>query len=246
MLSTVVFDADETLLDLRPAVTGGLVAVLDEMRRLTPAAAEVSLADLESDWDAVFGDLASAPVMEIRRAALARSLARAGLGDHLDELAEVFFARRFALTRPFPDVRPALTALRARWRIGFATNGNSRAERCGLAGEFAFEVYAHENGVPKKPAPEFYAAVCAAAGVPSSQVVHVGDNPAFDVVGAQRAGLRAVWLNRRGDSLPAGVLPDATVSSLAGLPAVLVGLSGEAELPPRYRRRSGETSCVDV
>ncbi|MEU5548321.1 HAD family hydrolase [Micromonospora sp. NPDC047793] len=170
MLSTVVFDADETLLDLRPAVTGGLVTVLDEMRRLTPAAAEVSLADLESDWDAVFGDLASAPVTEIRRAALARSLARADLGGHLDELA----------------------------------------------------------------------------GVPPSQVVHVGDNPAFDVVGAQRAGLRAIWLNRRGDSLPAGVLPDATVSSLAELPAVLVGLSGEADLPPRKRRRSGETSCVDV
>ena len=105
MLSAVVFDADETLLDLRPAVTGGVVTVLDEMRRRTPAAAEVSLADLESDWGAVFGDLASAPVREIRRAALARSLARAGLDDHLDELAELFFARRFALTRPFAGVR---------------------------------------------------------------------------------------------------------------------------------------------
>lgn len=31
MLTTVVFDADETLLDLRPAVTGALAAVLDEM-----------------------------------------------------------------------------------------------------------------------------------------------------------------------------------------------------------------------
>lgn len=31
-----MFDADEILLDLRPAVTGGLVAVLGEMRRLTP------------------------------------------------------------------------------------------------------------------------------------------------------------------------------------------------------------------
>ncbi|MDI5943801.1 HAD family hydrolase, partial [Micromonospora sp. DH15] len=30
MLTHVVFDADETLLDLRPAVTGGLEAVLEE------------------------------------------------------------------------------------------------------------------------------------------------------------------------------------------------------------------------
>ncbi|MEV1330326.1 HAD family hydrolase [Micromonospora costi] len=224
MLTTVVFDADETLLDLRPAVTGGLVAVLEEMRRLTPAAAGVSLADLESDWGEVFGALSAAPVMEIRRAALARSLARAGLDAHLDDIAALFFARRFALTRPFPDVLPALAALRERWTLGFATNGNSRAERCGLAGEFAFELYAHENGLPKKPAPAFYAAVVEAAGVPAAQVVYVGDSLDHDVVAAQRAGLRAVWLNRLGVPRPRGVVPDAEVSSVAQLPAVLAGL----------------------
>ncbi|MER7460954.1 HAD family hydrolase [Micromonospora sp. NPDC126480] len=230
MLTTVVFDADETLLDLRPAVTGGLVAVLEEMRRLTPAAAEVSLADLESDWDAVFGVHAAAPVREIRRAALARSLARAGLEAYLDDAAELFFARRFALTRPFPDVPPALAVLRQRWTLGFATNGNSRAERCGLAGEFAFEVYAHEDGVPKKPAPEFYSAVVAAAGALPGQVVHVGDSIAHDVVGPQDAGLRGVWLNRTGRCCPPTVRPDAEVSTLTDLPAVIAALTDEADL----------------
>lgn len=224
VLTTVVFDADETLLDLRPAVTGGLVAVLEEMRRLTPAAAGVSLADLESDWDAVFGAHSAEPVQEIRRAALARSLARAGLGDHLDELAALFFAHRFALTRPFPDVRPALAALRERWTLGFATNGNSRAERCGLAGEFSFELYAHENGLPKKPAPDFYAAVVEAAGVPAAQVVYVGDSLAHDVAGPQRAGLRAIWLNRLGLPRPPDVHPDAELATLADLPHALVEL----------------------
>ncbi|MFF5178769.1 HAD family hydrolase [Micromonospora sp. NPDC000316] len=224
MLTTVVFDADETLLDLRPAVTGGLVAVLDEMRRRTPAAAAVTLAELESDWGAVFGELSAAPVAEIRRAALARSLARAGLDDHLDEFAALFFARRFALTRPFPDVRAALAALRARYTLGFATNGNSRAERCGLAGEFTFEVYAHENGLPKKPAPQFYAAVVAAAGVPASQIVYVGDSWVHDVVAPRMAGLRSVWLNRAGLPRPDGFVPDAEVSTMADLPGVLADL----------------------
>ncbi|MGS2613103.1 HAD family hydrolase [Micromonospora sp. LZ34] len=224
MLTTVVFDADETLLDLRPAVTGGLMAVLEEMRRLTPAADAVSLAELESDWDAVFGELSAEPVLEIRRRALARSLARAGLDDHLDDLAALFFARRFALTRPYPDVRPALAALRECWTLGFATNGNSRAERCGLAGEFSLELYAHENGLPKKPAPEFYAAVVEAAGVPASQVVYVGDSLAHDVVGPQRAGLRAIWLNRLGLPRPPDVHPDAELTTLADLPRALVDL----------------------
>jgi FMN hydrolase / 5-amino-6-(5-phospho-D-ribitylamino)uracil phosphatase len=224
VLTTVVFDADETLLDLRPAVTGGLAAVLDEMRRRTPDAAGVTLAELESDWGAVFGELSAAPVLEIRRAALARSLARAGLGAHLDEIATLFFARRFALTRPFPDVPPALAALRRRYTLGFATNGNSRAERCGLAGEFAFEVYAHENGLPKKPAPEFYAAVVEVAGVPAEQIVYVGDSWEHDVVAPRRAGLRSVWLNRHGLPRPAGLVPDAEVSTLAELPTVLSDL----------------------
>ncbi|MER7891813.1 HAD family hydrolase [Micromonospora sp. NPDC094482] len=224
MLTTVVFDADETLLDLRPAVTGGLMAVLEEMRRLAPAAAGVSLADVESDWGAVFGELSAAPVMEIRRAALARSLARAGLEAHLDDIAALFFARRFALTRPFPDVLPALAALRRRWTLGFATNGNSRAERCGLAGEFSFELYAHENGLPKKPAPEFYAAVVAAAGGPASQVVYVGDSIEHDVRGPQRAGLRAVWLNRLGLPRPPGLVPDGEVSTVAELSQLLAAL----------------------
>ncbi|TDC45123.1 HAD family hydrolase [Micromonospora sp. KC207] len=226
MLTHVVFDADETLLDLRPAVTGGLVAVLEEMRRLTPAAAEVTLADLESDWGAVFGALSAAPVTEIRRAALARSLARAGLDAHLDDLAALFFARRFALTRPFPDALPALAVLRRRYTLGYATNGNSRAERCGLVGEFTFEVYAHENGLPKKPAPEFFAAVVEAAGVPARRIVYVGDSPSHDVIAPRRAGMRAVWLNRGGLPRPADVPADAEVSTLAALPDVLDRLSG--------------------
>ncbi|WBB82504.1 HAD family hydrolase [Micromonospora sp. WMMD882] len=217
MVSVVVFDADETLVDLRPAVTGALVAVLEEMRRVNPAAAEVGLAELEADWDEAFGARRAEPVTRLRRAALARSLARVGLADDVDRFAELFFARRFALTRPYPDVLPALAALRPRVTLGYATNGNSRAERCGLAGAFAFEVYAHQNGLPKKPAPEFFAAVVAAAGVLPSEVLHVGDSPALDVAAAQRAGLRAAWLNRRGETCPVEVTPDATVSTLTQL-----------------------------
>ncbi|MGC3863255.1 HAD family hydrolase [Micromonospora chersina] len=228
MLRVVVFDADETLLDLRPAVTGGLVAVLGEMRRLAPAAAALSLADLEADWHTVFGERSAAPVQEIRRAALARSLARAALDDHLDAVAALFFARRFALTRPFADAQPALAALRGRYLLGYATNGNSRAERCGLAGEFAFERYAHDNGLPKKPAPEFYAAVVEAAGVPAEQIAYVGDSLDHDVAGPQSAGLRGIWLNRQGVPCPPGVCPDAEVATLADLPEALAALDGVA------------------
>ena len=224
-VSAVVFDADETVIDLRPAVTGALAAVLEEMRRTTPAARGVTLAELESDWGAVFGERAAEPVMEIRRAALARSIARAGLDAELDRFAELFFARRFALSRPFDDTLPTLAALRPHYRLGLATNGNSRAERCGLEGEFAFELYAHVDGLPKKPAPAFFAAVAEAAGAEPGAIVHVGDTADHDVVAAQEAGLRAVWLNRAGHPRPAGLRPDAEIRSLDELPAVVATLA---------------------
>lgn len=129
-----------------------------------------------------------------------------------------------SLVGEFPDVPPALAVLRSRYTLGFATNGNSRAERCGLARGFAFELYAHENGLPKKPAPEFYAAVVTAAGVPAERIVYVGGLWEHDVVAPQRAGLRSVWLNRLGLPRPLGCTPDAEVSSLTELPAVLANL----------------------
>jgi phosphoglycolate phosphatase-like HAD superfamily hydrolase len=80
-VTTVVFDADETLVDLRPAVTGALGAVLAEMRRLAPAAEALTVDDLAEDWPPVFAAMRAAPTPDIRRAALARSLARVGPGS---------------------------------------------------------------------------------------------------------------------------------------------------------------------
>jgi putative hydrolase of the HAD superfamily len=114
-----------------------------------------------------------------------------------------------------------LAELRRSYRVGLASNGNSHAARCGLPGEFEFEVYAHRDGVPKKPAGGFFAAVLAEAGCAPSSVAHVGDSWEHDVVGARAAGLRAVWLNRAGHPRPAEGAADAEIRTLADLPAVL-------------------------
>jgi HAD superfamily hydrolase (TIGR01509 family) len=224
MITTVVFDADETLVDLRPAVRGALVAVLDRLRVLHPTA-ELSLAELEADWAAVLAAMPAAPVTEIRRTGLARSLARIGCESEVDRLLAVYFEYRFALCRPFDDAVPTLAALRSRYRLGYATNGNSRADLCGLASSVDFEVYAHVSGLPKKPAPEFFAAVVDAAGVNPGEIIHIGDNFAHDVVGARTAGMRAIWLNPVGLPMPEGAVPDAQIRTLTELPAVIDQLS---------------------
>jgi putative hydrolase of the HAD superfamily len=127
---------------------------------------------------------------------------------------------------------PALLAeLRRSYVVGFASNGNSHADRVGLAGQFAFEIYAHRGGVPKKPAPGFFQAVVEAAGCPPRSIVHIGDSWDHDVAGAAPAGLRTIWLNRSGAPRPTGPddLPDAEIASLAELPAVLAGMTATGD-----------------
>ena len=54
------------------------------------------------------------------------------------------------------------------------------------------------------------------AGVEPAEVLHIGDDPLADVVGATRAGMQAVWLNREGRPWPDEFAPPpCTVSTLA-------------------------------
>ncbi|MEV4417881.1 HAD family hydrolase [Catellatospora sp. NPDC049609] len=220
MIKAVAFDADETLLDLSPAIDAALEAVRAEVLALDPAAA-LTRDHLREDWNTVFAEDPEAPVPHIRREALRRSLARFDLEHHLDRQVEAFFAVRYRETKPFPDALATLAELRRSYLLGYATNGNSVADRCGLGGEFSFELYAHRDGLPKKPAPRFFAAVLSAAGADPHQVVYVGDNYHHDVVAPAAAGMRTVWVNRNGRACPGEVVPDLVIERLAELPEAL-------------------------
>ena len=50
----------------------------------------------------------------------------------------------------------------------------------------------------------------------------MGDHPLEDVMGAQQAGLQAVWVNRNGNEWPHGTSAHAEVSDLAQLVTLLV------------------------
>ena len=52
-------------------------------------------------------------------------------------------------------------------------------------------------------------------------VLHVGDHPFEDVLGAKDAGLSAVWVNRTAASWPHPQQPDAEVKDMAELVVLL-------------------------
>jgi FMN hydrolase / 5-amino-6-(5-phospho-D-ribitylamino)uracil phosphatase len=214
MISTVVFDADDTLVDIRTAVIAGLTAV--------SAVTGISVDELDRDAVAFWAAIPEKAARQIRIAALLYTLTNHGLAARIDEMVELFFRQRYANSRPFPGVIEMLTVLRrAGYQLGYATNANSRADLCGLGGCFDFEIYALEGGVPKKPHADFFHAMLAAAGARPEEVVYVGDSYDHDVVGAAAVGIRTVWLNRTAAPVSGDVRPDAVVADLTTLSGVL-------------------------
>jgi putative hydrolase of the HAD superfamily len=216
VIKTVAFDADDTLVDTRNAVTAGLTAVmahLDEPR----LSVELFREDAREHWRR----MAAHAALEIRTAATRFTLARVGREAETEAIVELFFDVRFANSRPFQGAVETLEKLRGDYNLGYATNGNSRSHRCGLAGAFDFELYAISDGVPKKPAEAFYRKMVELGGVDPGELVYVGDNYEHDVVGPAGLGIRTVWLNRSGAVVPGEVQPDAVIDNLMDLPRIL-------------------------
>ncbi len=215
------FDLDDTLWPVGPVIAAaentlfswlksrypGTVSGhdIESMRRLR---AEVAARFPEQGHDLTF----------LRQRALKDLFAAAGHEEELAEEAfEVFFHARNRVEF-YADVRPALTRLQSRHRLYALSNGNADLERCGISDLFAGHVTARAAGAAK-PDARIFARLAALAGVDAAEVLHVGDDPLADVVGAMQAGMQAVWLNRDSRAWPRELAsrPPRTITTLAEL-----------------------------
>jgi HAD superfamily hydrolase (TIGR01549 family) len=130
-----------------------------------------------------------------------------------------------------PDVRPALEALAAEYRLGVLANQEpwirDTMRRDGIDGFFDVWAVSGELGV-EKPDPGIFEHALAAAGAPPSRCAMVGDRLDNDILAAKRHGMRGVWM-LRGEAPPAPTEDqlarvDASVHTLEELPAALRGL----------------------
>jgi putative hydrolase of the HAD superfamily len=131
---------------------------------------------------------------------------------------------------PLDGARETLRELKERGlRLGLLSNTMWPSQfheeeliRFGLIEFLDVLVFSCEVGLWKPNAPAFRY-VIGRLGVSPSEAVFVGDQPPIDVVGAQSAGLRAVWIATDGIEL-GDVHPDAVIYRLAELPDVLDNL----------------------
>jgi FMN hydrolase / 5-amino-6-(5-phospho-D-ribitylamino)uracil phosphatase len=229
-IQVLTFDADGTIWDFQTTTKAAFAASLAELQAQFPEpAAHLSVDDLlthRQEAEAAFRGQ-SMTIEELRFAGFMRTLDAIGVRDEplANKLAREYLERRFANARIFDDVIPTLEFLKAHFRLGLLTNGNSYPDNLGLHDQFEFTLVAHDYDLWKADL-AFYEKAVEEAGVPANQVLHIGDSLENDVRPARRAGMQVVWLNRKGEDAPALQQSVATLYSLQELPAFLGMTSG--------------------
>jgi putative hydrolase of the HAD superfamily len=129
------------------------------------------------------------------------------VGDVLDDVddatacfEELFtYFRRPASWRIDPDVPRILPVLRKQgYTLGVASNYDHRLRSvvAGLSQLDHFSCFAISAEVGwRKPAPQFFAALCELAGMDATNILLVGDDRVNDYDGARAAGMHAVLVD---------------------------------------------------
>lgn len=221
----VLFDLDDTLVDHRGAADRGVRAWL---AGLGLAQTPSELEELVERWFALEArhyeraQRREISYQEQRRVRIREFLPSWELAD--DDLADDVFSGFLgcyqAAWRAFGDAAAAIErALTDGLRVGILTNGDARVQteklrRTGLL-RHDVPVFASSELPAAKPDPRSYAAACAGLGVRPGRTLMVGDSLRHDVLGARRAGLTGVLLDRHGWARAGGEI--ARVRDLATL-----------------------------
>jgi len=127
----------------------------------------------------------------------------------------------------YPDVRPALTALReAGFDIVIAGNQPPEARAALEAMNLpASAIRTSDEWGVQKPEPEFFAHVAELSGVAPEEIAYVGDRLDNDVLPAADAGMRPILLRRGPWGYLHAMRPEASratiINALTELPGVL-------------------------
>ena len=157
--------------------------------------------------------------------------------DLLFGAIDAFFACEEARWFAYPEAIPMLRTLSSRGlRLGMLSNATHDPLIQRLVDRLGFRPWLEPvlssagTGI-RKPDPAAFTPILEAWALPPEAVVMVGDTLEADVLGAQWAGMRAIWFRSREDarqegstSLPEAqppAVPDATITCLDELPTRL-------------------------
>ncbi len=227
MLTTVVFDLDDTLYDEIDYCRSGFRAVARFLAKIAPIACS----------DDVFGSLWRHFTEGNRTRTFNAALNELGLpcDDVLvAQLVEVYRNHRPDLTLP-PDSRLVLESLGHSYRLALLTDGFLPAQRLkvaalGIESHFAAIVYTEELGRAFwKPAPAGFESLMERLNVTAEQMAYVADNASKDFIAPNGLGMLSIQL-RRSNGLHRGATDNAhaaarfQIDEITELPELLARL----------------------
>ena len=225
----VLFDIDDTLVDLRSAAIDAFLAMVDDLLEgVTSERLRLIAEDFADDGAGAYGRYMAGEVTFLGQRQLRLNRAF-DLVEHkpLSEQSYLRWAENYETLvkdswKPFDDVLPHLAALSS-WGIPYGAVSNNveayqrmKLERSGLSG-FAVVIGSDTAGAPK-PAPAPFLAGCSQLQTAPGRTLYVGDNPINDVQGAENAGLIAIFVDRESKHAAQSAL---TVSNLEQLTALI-------------------------
>ncbi|WP_433870055.1 HAD family hydrolase [Saccharopolyspora sp. CA-218241] len=185
----------------------------------------------EAEFRRVYDERRQAQGGSLRTAVAERFLTAADR-QRLSDRAEGYW--EYPASALHADVLPALRELAERYTLAVVANQRAvvveALRRDGVAEHIDIWAISEVVGA-EKPAPAIFEHALREAGVDPGRAVHVGNRLDTDVRGAQRVGLRTVWV-LRGEAPPEPTAeqlaePDAAIRTLTELPAALARLRGE-------------------
>jgi len=215
----ITFDLDDTLWEIGPVIARAERKVYEEIRNRFPRVAEhYAVEGIQKTRQQVLRkhpEIAH-DLTEIRRVTFRWMLTGCDYNpDDSHALLEQFLQLRHEVEF-FADVVPALRRLSERYPLLTMTNGNADVERLGITHFFTGHISARSAGV-LKPDPRIFELACQMLEEDPGAVLHVGDHPVDDVLGALDAGFQAAWINRRADIWTHEREPHAEVQNLIEL-----------------------------
>jgi len=223
-IRAIGLDLDDTLWPIWPVITRAEAQMLAFLQTRAPGAAAV-FADPARRQAVREEVVRNQPALSHNMSVLRLESIRAALRRNGEDVAlaeaafDVFFECRMQV-QLYDDALPALAWLASRYPIVAVSNGNADIHRVGIGQHFAANMSAHVFGVGK-PDVRIFQAAAQAAGVAPHEVLHVGDDPALDVLGGLGAGMQTVWVNRGGHDWQHEARPHASVTDLQQLCSLL-------------------------
>ncbi len=167
-------------------------------------------------------------VPEYRKHAWTNGLKAFGIDDPVfgEELGQCFAAVRRKRPFVYEETFAVLEELKGKVELLLLTNGDPSLQKEKLAGvpelaPYFSEIVISGNFGKGKPDPSIFEHCLDLLGITKDDTVMVGDNLNTDILGASRAGIQTVWVNRKGKENGTDVKPDYEIRHLTELLDIL-------------------------